>query len=70
MVVLSGSNVNVGLLPSHLLFALFLSAQTTQPLLYLSRSWVIPFRLQHSGEYKYLYNKRHKNWDTDKARDP
>jgi len=35
--VLSSSSINVGMLLSHLLFALFLGAQMAQPLLYLSR---------------------------------
>ena len=59
MMGLSGSNVNMGMLPSNLVFALFLSVQMTQSLVYLSRSQVTPFWRQHSGEYKDSYHNRH-----------
>lgn len=40
MVAVSGVSVNVGMLPRRSLFTLFLGAQMTQPLFYLSRSGV------------------------------
>lgn len=61
--VLRGSNINVGKLPSHLLYVIFLGwVCSSNPTIVVSEQLLsYPFRPKHSGEHKEPCNNRHKN---------